>query len=75
MVKHYWADLRIMIIGMIIIGKAMISEISMSINVLELVISFHANIRDKKINASRVNPMFIIDFNIVSELIAFLFFY
>lgn len=64
-----------MITGMIIIGKAMISEISMSINVLELVISFHAHIRDKKINASRVNPMFIIDFNIVSELIAFLFFY
>ena len=64
-----------MIIGIIIIDRAMISEISISINILELVTSFHANRRDKKIRIRRVYPMFIIDFNIVSELILFLFFH
>jgi len=71
-VKRYWADLRMITMGTITINKAIVNDISRTINISEPVISFHANIRDKKISTSRVYPMFIIDFNIVSELIDFL---
>lgn len=73
-VEHYCADLCIIIIGMIIINRAIIREIIIRINVSELIISLQANAKDKKINTNKVNPMFIIDFNIVSELNAFIFY-
>jgi len=46
--------LRIIIMGTTIINKAMTSDISMSINVAEPVISSHANTKDKSISISRV---------------------
>ncbi|MEM2568974.1 MAG: hypothetical protein QXT67_03420 [Candidatus Bathyarchaeia archaeon] len=68
---RYYPDLRIMIIGTIIISKAIINDTNTSINVAEPVISFHAKTRDKKISTNRVYPIFIIDLSIVSELITY----